>query len=697
MNSRDNIMYRIAEFIVDKRKAFLVVFLVAAGFCMLSIGSVGVNDDLTKYLPEWTETRTGVDIMDEEFRTFGRASILVTNTTFEKGLQISKDLKEIYGVNTVDFYDPEDSNYDNKDIESYYKDASAFIIVGFDGEDESDAAQEGIASVREYLSGYDAYIYTEVDQNDQAELAHDVLIIFGVAIVIILLVILFTSKTYMEIPIFLTTFLMAGILNKGTNFIFGEISFISNSVDMILQLALAIDYAIILFHRYMEERDKGQDARESMIESLSKAILEISSSSLTTIAGLLGLVFMSYQLGKDVGIVLCKAIVFSLLTVFFFMPGLIMMFSRQIDKTRHRSFVPSINRWGKLIFKVRYILVLVFMVGLVIMFNAQSHASYTYDRNSTPSPRPTDHVFARQRINQTFDTGSLVAIVVPAGDYSKEAAIVQRLKEYPEVDNINALVNVDVGDDHEYVLTDSLTPSEFAEVADLDVGIARLLYAAYAQDQEAYSAFLDGIDSYRAPIIGMIDFVYDQKEKGAFSLSEEQSEDLDDIHEQIDDARAQLEGENYHRIVFKKKGEVEGKEAFDTIDSVRDMAQAYYRERIYLAGDSTSNEDLKNTFETDNLVISCVTALFVGIILLFTFQSALIPFLLLATIEGSIFTNFGIPYYTGSSIYFLSYLIASSIQMGATIDYAIVITNRYLELRTALPGKKDAIVQSLDN
>ncbi len=242
---------------------------------------------------------------------------------------------------------------------------------------------------------------------------------------------------------------------------------------------------------------------------------------------------------------------------------------------------------------------------------------------------------------------------------------------------------------------DKLGPRDFSEVAGVDLDLVRVLYQFYAFDKEQYSAFMKNLDDYRVSIIDMIDFIYQQKEKGGIEFDEEMSDEIDDLYKAVCDAREQLEGETYDRLVFNLKGAVEGEETFKTIDHIRDIALDYYDE-VYVVGDATSNYDLSTSFQRDNVIISVLTALFVGIILLFTFQSAGLPFLLVLTIQGSIWINFSMPYLTQSTMYFLSYLVVSSIQMGATIDYAIVITSRYLDLRKEMPDRKKAVVESLN-
>ncbi len=221
----------------------------------------------------------------------------------------------------------------------------------------------------------------------------------------------------------------------------------------------------------------------------------------------------------------------------------------------------------------------------------------------------------------------------------------------------------------------------------------RLLYRFYAIDQKQYGAFMKNLDEYRIPIIDMVDFIYDQKEKGAIDLDDDLSQDVDDLHQALSDARQQLEGENYSRIVFTMTGPVEGDETFQVIDQIRTMAGRYYDE-VYVVGDSTSDYDLSKSFRTDNVKISVLTALFVGIILLFTFQSAGLPIMLVLTIQSSIWINFSIPTLKGGTMFFLSYLIVSAIQMGATIDYAIVITSRYMDLRKK--DRKQVVIEALN-
>ena len=514
-------------------------------------------------------------------------------------------------------------------------------------------------------------------------------VILAIAAVVIVVLLLFTSKSYMEVPVYLIVFAAAAVLNMGTNFIFGTISFITNSIAVVLQLALAIDYAIIFCHRYMEERDNGLDPREADIAALSKAIVEISSSSLTTISGLVALMLMQLRIGFDMGIVLSKGIVFSMLCVFLLMPGLLMLFSGPIDRTRHRNLVPKINFWGKAVVRLRYILPPIFLVVVVVGAVLSSHCDYVFDNNDTDFDNKPAWRIADEKVTDTFGKKNTIAVLVPRGDYNKEKYVLERVSQLPQVTQATGLANIEVEDGR--MLTDEMNPRQFSELAGVDIELARLLYQAYGLSVEEYGAIFQDPDDYSVPLIDVFEFLLDQKDKGVVNLTGEQADKVDDLQERLDVGLEQLRGENWSRLVFVADVPTEGDETYALLDEIRSIAQEYYGDDVILVGNSTNAFDLASSFSGDNMKISILTALFVMVILLFTFKSAGLPILLVLTIQGSIWINFSVPVLTGTNLFFLSYLVVSSIQMGATIDYAIVITNRYMELKTVMERKQAAV------
>jgi len=685
---------RISAYIVNKRKAFMVFFILAAVFSVFSSSWVKVSNKLSDYLPESTKTKQGLDIMDENFTTFGTAKVMVNNIDYEKALELSTKLKEIAGVSRVDFYDKSDSDYENKNIEDYYKDFAALYTISFEDVEDSKLVQEAIVKVREAVSAYDNVVYTTIDKDDAKSLNEDMKVIGVLVVIIIMGVLIFTSQTYAEILIFMLTFAVAILLNVGTNFIFGRISFVTKAVGVVLQLALAIDYAIILFHRFMEER-KNFKSKHALINALAKAIPEISSSSLTTMAGMVALMTMQFRIGRDLGQVLLKSIIFSMISVFLFMPALIMMFEKWIKKSMHKSFVPNIEFLGKKILSVRFIIAGIFTVLVIGGIVLSGKTAYIFDPNSIKSDKKTEYIAAKEEIERHFGSSNILAVVIPKEDYIKEARLLEEISKVEGVKSVTGLANIEVGNEGEYVLTDSLKPRELAEIADVDIDLVKLVYRFYALKNEQYGAFINSIDSYKVPIINMVDFLYEQIENGGVEIDEDITENIEDIHKSITDARKQLESEKYSRFLVVWDRELEGKATFAAIDEVEGIAKNYYNE-VYVVGDSSSNYEISKSFGTDNLRISIITALLVGIILLFTFQSAALPFILVLTIQGSIWVNFSLPYLANEPMFFLSYLIVSSIQMGATIDYAIVITGRYMVLREECESKNKAISRTLN-
>lgn len=682
-DNKNNIsfMESLATFIVDKRKGFILAYGIMIIFSFFSISWVKVNNDITTYLPPTSETRQGLTIMEEEFLTYGTAKVMVSNITFHKAEVLCDRLKKIEGVFEIKF---------ENDID-HYKSASALFDITFQNEESDERTKKSLKEVIENLQGYDYYISSSVSEDSIAAFAKEIGSVLVISVFIIIGVLLFTSKTYMEIPVLMITFAVAAILNMGTNFFYGEISFVSNSISNILQLALAIDYAIILCHRFTEERVKLQ-AREATIKALSKAIPEISSSSLTTISGLMALMCMQFSLGFDMGIVLIKALIFSLITVFTLMPALLMMFTKGMDKTKHKNFVPSINIWGKIVVKTRYIVPPVFIVIIVAAFVLSNRCNYVFGFSTLKTKKQNEIQIAKKKIEDTFPSNNLLALMVPAGDYEKEGKLIKELENLEVTDFALGLSNIEAVDD--YVLTDALTTRQFAELTDLDIEVSRLLYSAYAVDDEMYGRVINGLDNYKVPLIELINFLHEQQKHEYIDLDKEMDDKFNDIYKQLNRAQLQLKGENYSRILLSLDTPEEGEETFKLLDDIHEIALKYYGKAV-IAGESMSAYDLSAFFATDNLIIGVLSALFVMIVLLFTFKSAGIPVLLVLTIQGSIWINFSFPPITNINIYFLSYLVVTSIQMGATIDYAIVITSRYMELKKVIPIK-EAMVASLN-
>lgn len=678
---QQSLMERVATFIVDKRTLMFLLFITLAIFSAFSRNWVKVCDDIYQYLPDDTETRKGLTLMEQEFTTFATAKVMLANVTFQQAQEIADELGQVSGVKSLEF----------DDSAEHYTDASALFSVTFDGGNDDSASINALSSITRRLDGYDVYISSQVGNPLEAIIDKEMLVVDLIAVIIIVVVLLLTSRTYGEIPVLLLTFGAAALLNMGTNYMMGEISFVTDSIAIVLQLALAIDYAIILCHRYMEEHET-KDAREAAITALTKAIPEISASSLTTVAGLLALCLMEFKLGYDMGSVLIKAILLSLLSVFLLMPGLLVLFSKLIDRTHHKNFVPKINFLGKAVYATRYVMPVLFTAVVIAACILSHKANYVYSQSSIESIRKNESQIADTRINECFGRDNQLALILPAGNYDKEGKVIADISDLKHVESVLGLANIEAMDG--YMLTSELDPREFSELTDLDYELAELLYSGYAMNLSEYGQVVTNLENYRVPLIDMFSYLCDRRTEVEIDLAPETEELLDDLEKQLGDAKLQLRSESWSRIVINLDLPVEGEESYRYLDIIRGIAGHYY-DTYYAVGDTTSCSDLRKSFENDTVIISIMTVVFVVAVLIFTFKSAGLPLLLIAIIQGSIWINFSVPYVKGDNLFFLTYLIISSIQMGANIDYAIVISSRYLELKEKLPLKR-AMIETLN-
>ena len=678
-----NFMVKVATFIVDRRNLFFLLFGIAIIFSVVAMNWVEVENDLSAFLPGTTETRQGLDLMEEEFITYGTAKVMVTNINQDEAQELADDIEAMDDVIML--------TYDN--TKDHYNNFSALYDITFGYEEDDDRALEALDEVETMLDGYDIYVSTSMGDSSAEEIEQQMSVISVLVAIIVVSILLLTSQTWAEVPVLLLTFISAALITKGTNFMMGSISFVSNSVTIVLQLALSIDYAIIFCNRYKEEH-QTLGVREADIIALSKAIPEISSSSLTTIGGLVAMMFMQYKIGMDMALCLIRAIFLSLLSVFLLMPGLIMVFGNLMDKTRHKSFIPKIPFVGKFAYKTRYIMPPIFLVVIIAAAILSQKCPYVYGYDSVETPIQSQSMLVDERIEEAFGKNNMVALIVPAGSYETERKLLEDLEAYDEVSHCQGLSNTEALDG--YMLTDKLTARDFSELLEMDYEVAEFLYMAYAVNDENYAKIINGFSSYSVPLIDMFMFLYDEVDEGYITLDDDMMDTLEDAHTKMKIAQDQLQGENYSRMLVYLNMPLGGDETFAFLDTIHDVAGKYYpANQILLPGDSTSQYDLYKTFQRDNIVVSVVSILAVLVVLLFTFMSAGMPVLLVLVIQGVIWINFSFPVLEHKNLFFMSYLIVSSIQMGANIDYAIVISGRFMELKNKM-SRRDAIIETMN-
>ncbi len=676
-------MLKAATFIVDRRNLFFLLFGIALIFSLVSMNWTKVENALSAYLPDTTETSQGLDRMEEQFITYGTAKVMVTNIPYDEAYALYEKIEALDTVIMLDF----------ENTAEYYNNFSALYNITFGYSEDDDRALEALNEVEAMLEGYDIYVSTAMGDASAEQLAQEMATISVLVAIVVVSVLLFTSQTWAEVPVLLLTFCSAALITKGTNFITGTISFVSNSVTIVLQLALSVDYAVIFCNRYKEEH-QTLGIREADIVALSKSIPEIFSSSLTTMGGLMAMMFMQFGIGVDMAVCLIRAILLSLLAVFLLMPGLIMLFGKAMDKTKHKSFIPDIPFVGKFAYKTRYVMPVLFLIVIVAAYLIQSHCPYVYGYTMLETPVQSNAMLVDELIDESFGTDNFVAMIVPAGNYDKEKRLLQELDAREEIDHTQGLANTEAMDG--YMLTDKLTARDFSELMELDYEMAELLYMAYAVNDENYAKIINGFSNYSVPLIDIVMFLYDEVEEGYVTLDDDLMEDLEEAHTKMQIALDQLQGEDYSRMLVYLTLPEEGEETFAFLDEMHTIANKYYEDvQILIPGEATSQYDLYKTFKRDNTVVNVMSILAVMVVLLFTFMSAGMPVLLIAVIQGAIWVNFSFPAAQQKNVFFLSSMIVSSIQMGANIDYAIVISGRFMELKDKMP-KKEAIIETMN-
>lgn len=719
-------LYRFSSFVVRARWAFIALFLVAMILCAVFIPMIEVKYDLSSYMPEDSKTNIALSLLKEQFDDKGMAYVMVKGVSEEQATELAGTIGSIDGVNMATFIPGSPTSYNEESQSALF----TVILDDYDSTEGAFAAVENIIDTLDeggyenYLTGQSAYSYfTRLETEDS-------MLKIGVVIVVaILLILLFTSRTYFELVPMLAVFGVSVLLNMGTNAIFPGISYISNLITIVLQLALSLDYSIILLHRFMEERQVYADVKQALSVALSKGIVEILSSSLTTIAGLLALALMSLPIGVEIGLALAKGIVASLISVIFLMPALLSFSDKPLKKSEHKNFVPSVVKSSRAIVKARKVIVPLFLVIVVLAGVGQGFNTYSFNYNSGSMI-----VSGQDAIKEAgFGTLNTLVVVVPReGGVEKEKQLIEAIVEDGGEFDKDGIVNDSNINAIAYTEMMGIGFGDYLTKAQIQECIAPLLGQAdlsgmgiKAEDIDAMIGVLfddyceqNGItpaEDTSVMVADLLDYMTDDIGDNVLSLMgsklfaalEEVGLEIDpsapgllDTAETFYDMLAQvrfgidnLRSADYSRITFTLDAGVEDEASFALIDRLYAGLGEYYEE-FYITGESVACYDMADYFEVDNMVVCLCTLGFILVILLFTFRNFSLPIILALAIQGGIWINFAIPFLAGNSVTFIGYLIITAIQMGATIDYAIVLTNRYRTTKHLYPDRYTAMAES---
>lgn len=605
-------MKRYTNFVVKHKKIIVTIFFVAAAICMALSTLVKVDYDFADYLPDDAQSTKALDVMNEEYnQAIPNMRVMVYKQSIPEALAMKKKLEAVDGVQEVNWLDDSISmtepleTADRSVIDTWYKNKNALYQLTIDEEKQDQVVKD----VRKIIGDKNCMTGTAVTNALSPQLSSiEVQKIIIIIIPIIFMILFLTTTSWFEPVLFMVAIGVAVMMNRGTNLLFGTISFVTNAAGGVLQLAVSMDYSIFLLHRFAENREKGFEAEEAMKHAIKESVGSVLSSGLTTVSGFAALVLMRFKIGPDMGWVMAKAIVLSLFSVLCFLPALTLLFYKYIDKTEHRSFMPSFKSLGKRVLRVRIPIMILFFVVLIPGILGQQKNSFYYGGSEVYSTDETQLGRDMLAVKKEYGTSEALVLMVPKGDMEKEIKLNKELKNTKDVSSVISYVN-SVG---------STIPEGFVPTSQVSK-----LYS------KNYSRFVISVD-----------------------VSEGSSD--------------------WNQVVDKIKG----------------VGKKYYGNKTKFAGNLASTEDLKTTIQNDSKTVNFLAILFVFVILLFNFKSISVPIILTLVIEASIWINLSIPYFKGTTLFYIGYLIISSVQLGATIDYGILFTDRYMELRQKYPKKE---------
>ena len=697
-------MKKFAAFIVKYRLIILGLILLATIACTFAMFYVNVNSDILSYLPDGMDMTEGLDFMQENFNMQGDAIIGIRGEglTYEWMQQYTSDLaakysagddpvikpggviwygmiKDMasvddggmgsmiddyikdYGLTFEKLMEIAQSMAENPEIEAMFHpdDQTYLIMLQLSAPSSSDEAMDLLDHIEKTVTdaGYDvalggsSQITRDVFQSTIGEIPKYLV----VGILVMFIILLLTTTSLMEPIIFMLTLGVSIMVNMGTNIILPSVSVITFAASSILQLALSMDYAIFLMHQYELEKQSTLDNRLAMQKAIPKTFSTIAASALTTVGGFLALFFMKFEIGADLGLVLAKGVALSLLTVIFLQPSLMLLFDKAREKTKHRILVPKFKTTSGFAVTYRKTLVVIALILLIPVAVLQGKVELSYIKFTDENPNPT-------QVEQVVDSMSnSIIVIVPTdtdgdgvNDYDRQYAFIEDVK----------------GMDHDVTAMMGL----FTMIPEDGTGIIDMAIDLNNPDSEFAKEIENLLQMAEdwGPAMGI---------------------DIDEMKGMLDTAKNMIGGfvnNGYTMYTIMIDCEAESAEAEAALADIHAILGDYFGEDYYLTGMSQAVEDLKEITPTDFNIVTIVSVLIILVVLLFTLRSFKMSAIIIAVIEFGIFLNLTLCYIVGQQINFMAYIILSSIQLGATVDYAILFTVKYKNYLGALPARQAA-------
>lgn len=611
-------MLKFSQWLVKHKAIVLVLGVLLIIPCAIGFINTRVNYDILSYLPKDIDTMKGQDILKEEFGQGGFSFVMVDGMTDKEVAETADKLAEVDHVSKVICYQSlTDLNVPKevlpqKVYDMFNKGDTTMMAVLFDDTTSADVTLEAIDKMRDITSEQCFISGMSAITTDMKHLSDSESIIYSViAVILVSIVLIFAMDSFLIPVFFMLSIGLAIVWNLGTNFMMGEISFITQALALVLQLGVTMDYSIFLYHSYKEQlRYYPDDHNEAMAHAITATISSVVGGSTTTIAGFLAMCFMSFTLGLDLGIVMSKGVVCGVIACVTVLPAMILMFDKAIEKTSHKDLMPSFSKTSNFISKHSWIFITMALVLLIPAYYGYKNYNVYYKLDST-LPSDLQSVVANSKLQEEFNMNSTHILMADASLDAKQAR--NMIDEMNDVDGVQYAVGFNS-------LVGSAIPEEVIP----------------------------------------------------------------------DSVKEVLKGDEYQLVLIGSEYEVATDEVNDQVAELNDIA-AKYDDKAMLIGEAPATKDLITITDHDFQVVSILSIAAVFLIILVSFKSISLPIILVSVIELAIMINLGIAYFTNTDLPFIASVVIGTIQLGATVDYAILMTTRYRIERYSGKDKKEAV------
>lgn len=614
-------MHKIGKAICKYRKLILIVSILLLIPSIIGMKATRINYDILVYLPDDIETIKGENILSKDFNMGSFSMVILENRQTKDILNLENEIKKIDNVEkAISIADVVGTGFPTEMIPSelkdkIYKDNSTIMLVTFKDGISSDTTLATIETLRDITDEHCKIGGMSATVLDTRDLSNSEIAIYVViAVILCLLVLELALDSYIAPLLLLLNIGIAILYNMGTNVFLGETSYITKAISAVLQLGVTMDFAIFLYHSYMDEREKTSDINEAMATAIGKTFVSIVGSSLTTIAGFLALCSMNLTLGKDIGLVMAKGVLFGVICVLTILPTMILALNKLIDKTRHKPFFPKFIGLKNFILKHHISIILVFIILLPIAFYGYKNTENYYNLDKS-LPDTLGSISANNELKEKFNMVSTELL----------------------------LLNKDIPD---YKVNEMLDRIEDLDGIEWTLGYSKIASL--------------GLPKEMLP------------------------KDLLEV----------FQNDKYQMIIINSSYEMATNELNAQVEEVNKIIKEY-DENAILAGEGPLMKDLVEISDHDFKSVNAVSIVIIFILMIVVLKSISLPVILIAVIEFAIFINMGIPYYTSTVLPFIASIVIGTIQLGATIDYAILITTKYADERKQGKTKHEAIDEAL--